>query len=336
MKLKRSFYVSLLISVGLVVSCQKETIKDHYFKLPPGFNMPFIPQDNELTDERFLLGKKLFYDPVLSRDSTVSCASCHKIDLSFTDGIAVSLGIENRPGTRNASSLANVAYEPYLLREGGVPTLEMQVLVPVQEHAEFDYDMVLLAEKLRKDVNYNSLSKNAYGREMDPFVITRAIANFERHLISGESAYDKFQSGQAKALSPSAQKGRELFFSERLNCSQCHGGQFFTNHAFENNGLYPDYLDMGRKRLTGKAEDDALYKVPSLRNIGLTAPYMHDGSLPDLMTVINHYSSGGYDHPHKSNLIKPLNLSETEKSELFDFLNSLTDYNFVSNQNFKR
>ena len=331
----------LLLTLA-VISCQKDKevaplyIPD-LMETPKGFPEVIAPLGNEFTKARWDLGKQLFFDTALSLDSTVSCASCHQPALAFSDEVAFSLGVEEQIGTRNSPSLANVTYHPYFTREGGVSTLEMQVLIPIQEHNEFGFNIVLIADRLKNDSTYIKLARAAYNREVDAFVITRAIACFERSLLSGYSPYDEYQNyDNPTALSTSAINGMELFFSEQTNCSKCHSDFNFTNYAFENNGLYEVYPDDGRFRLTGEESDRALFKVPSLRNIELTAPYMHDGSLNTLEEVIEHYQSGGKHHPHKSNLIQPLSLSETEKDDLIQFLKSLTDESFISNPLFTK
>lgn len=324
--------------IFLLVACERELIdqpSNALMNVPLGFPEPVFPADNELTPERWALGKRLFYDPILSVDGTVSCASCHAQDLGFTDGKKFSEGVEGRSGHRNAPTLANVAYHPYYTREGGVPTLEMQILVPVQEHVEFDFNILSIVDRLKADTSYVAASWEAYGREPDAFVITRAIACFERTILSGNSRYDLFLNGNQSALSEKELNGKDLFFSSRLNCSSCHVGFNFTNYAFENNGLYEEYPDAGRFRLTEKEEDIALFKVPTLRNIAVTAPYMHDGSVATLEEVIEHYNSGGKLHPHKSNLVKPLDLSAQEKSDLIAFLESLTDNDFLNDAKFR-
>ncbi len=306
-------------------------------ELPSGFPEMEFPEDNAFSRSRWELGRKLFYDPILSRDSSKSCASCHKANLAFSDDVAFSNGVEEAPGTRNAPSLANVGYHPYFTREGGVPTLEMQVLVPVQEHNEFDFNILLIAERLLSNPEYVSMSQEAYDREPDAFVITRALATFERSLISGYSDYDKYINyNDESALCANALRGMDLFFSNKTNCGTCHGGFNFTNYNFENNGLYETYPDIGRMRLTGNPEDEALFKIPSLRNIALTAPYMHDGSMTTLEEVIEHYNNGGENHIHKNEIIHPLNLTEREKEDLRAFLNALTDEGFVNNPLFDK
>lgn len=304
-------------------------------EVPIGFpEIPF-PEDNGYTIERWELGKQLFFDKRLSIDSSISCGTCHKPELAFSDQLPTTPGVKNRPGIRNAPTLANVAYHPYYTREGGVPSLEMQVLVPIQEHNEFDFNIVDIGKRLSYDTEYQDLSQRAYNRTLDYYVIVRAIATFERSIISGNSPYDQFFYQGKNTLSTNEKKGMELFFSDRTQCSKCHDGFNFSNYAFENNGLYENYTDPGRSRLTSNPSDVALFKVPTLRNISLTAPYMHDGSMATIDEVIEHYNSGGKNHPNKSGLITPLNLTTQEKVELKAFLHSLSDIHFIENKKFK-
>ncbi len=298
-----------------------------------GFSSIEFPEGNEYSNERWLLGKKLFYDSIMSRDYSVSCGSCHKQEFAFGDHMDFSRGTEGRSGTRNTPSIVNIAYHPYFTREGGVPTLEMHALVPIQEHDEFDFNILHIADRISNDDQYVTLSLEAYDRQPDPFVITRALACFQRSLISGNSSYDQYLYN-GEELSERAKFGEELFFSERTQCSACHDGFNFTDYSFQNTGLYEEYLDNGRFRLTGKEEDLAKFKVPSLRNIELTAPYMHDGSLETLDEVLEHYNSGGHDHPNKSTLIQPLALNTHEIDALKAFLKSLTDHSFINNDFF--
>ncbi len=328
-----------ILLLTLLFACDTdlaEREEESMLSVPIGFPAPVFPDDNTLTKERWDLGKRLFYDPILSVDGSISCSSCHLPEKAFTDGRVVSQGVGEREGNRNAPTLANVAYHPYLTREGGVPTLEMQILVPVQEHAEFDFNILLIAERMAQDSSYIKASYDAYGRAPDAFVITRAISCFERTLLSGNSRYDQHLNGNTKSLSELEIMGKELFFNDRLACSTCHSGFNFTNYAFENNGLYEEYPDAGRFRLTGEETDVALFKVPSLRNVGVTAPYMHDGSIANLTEVIEHYSAGGKTHLHKSSLIKPLFLTMEEKSALIAFLETLTDYDFLTDAKFSK
>lgn len=299
---------------------------------PTGFPEIPVPEDNKFNEARWLLGRKLFYDPIMSVDSSISCSSCHLAQYAFSDTVALSLGAAKTPGTRNAPTLTNVAYHPYFTRDGGVPTLEMQILVPIQEHNEFNFNIVLIAERMQQDSSYVKMSRAAYEREPDHFVITRALGCFERTLISGNSRYDQHFLQGKKVLSEKELRGKELFFSDRVGCKNCHSGFNFTNYSFENNGLYITYADSGRIRFTNKEADRALFKVPTLRNVALTAPFMHDGSMQSLTEVVDHYSSGGKQHKHKSHHIKPLNLNSEEKDQLVAFLQALTDEDFVNNK----
>ena len=308
---------------------QKQEIGLDSIIIPDGFPPIEFPADNAFTKERWLLGKALFYEKKLSLDSSVSCASCHSQQFGFSDNGALSKGFKQRLGNRNAPSIINVAYHPYFTREGGVPSLEMQVLVPIQEHNEFNNNILDIAKRLSSNQNLQNLSYLAYNCPLDFYVIPRALATFERSLISGNSKFDQYKKGTI-SLTEEEQKGMNLFFSDRTNCSDCHSGFNFTNYQFENNGLYETYNDPGRNRLTGLDSDLAKFKVPSLRNIEVTAPYMYDGSLPDLEAVINHYNSGGKQHPNKSEKIKALQLSQDEKKQIIAFLKTLTDVSFLS------
>jgi cytochrome c peroxidase len=333
----------VLFVVFVLISCRKVedmTVVD-YNKLdkiliPQGFSDINFPIGNEFTSDRWVLGKKLFYDKRLSLDSTLSCGSCHKPEFAFGDNQPTTNGVKNRPGTRNVPSLANVAYHPYYTREGGLPTLEMQMLVPIQEHNEFDFNLVLIVERLKNDIDYKRLSQSAYDKDLDAFSITRSITNFERSILSGNSTYDLYINGKQNALTQNEKLGKDLFFSDKTNCSKCHGGFNFTDYGFKNNGIYENYKDLGRFRLTQLNEDVGVFKTPSLRNIGLTAPYMHDGSLKTIEEVIDHYNSGGKLHQNKSQLIKSLNLSDSEKENLRLFLLTLTDNSLVQNKYLQR
>jgi cytochrome c peroxidase len=334
---------SFILTALFFVGCENHEVEPSAWipnlseldQAPSGFpEIPF-PSENAFSIEKWKLGKKLFYDTQLSIDNSISCGSCHDAKLAFSDDIALSPGANQTIGTRNAPTLANVAYLPYFTREGGVPTLEMQVLVPIQEHNEFNSNILDLANFLANDTLYTRLSQEAFGRNIDPYVITRAIATFERTIISGNSPFDEFTyQGNSSALTKDQLLGMSLFFSERTQCSTCHNGFNLTDNTFQNNGLYEPYLDMGRYRFTGDSQDLALFKVPTLRNVEITGPYMHDGSIETLFAVIEHYNEGGKTNAQKSNLIKPLGLNTNEKLALVSFLESLTDTKLITNELF--
>ncbi len=279
------------------------------------------------------LGKQLFYDPILSRDTSMSCAICHKQELAFTDGLSKTIGIRNQEGSRNSPTLTNVLNRPYLLLDGVNPSLEAQVLVPISEHKEFDFHILLAVDRLNKIPKYKELSQKGYGTEITARVLTSAIAEFERTLISNQSAYDHYLNGDKSALTRSQLRGKKLFFDE-LYCAKCHNGPDLTNDALTNNGLYKTYLDTGRMRLTEKEVDRGIFKVPTLRNIELTAPYMHDGNFSSLQEVIQNYKSGGKGNKNQSEIIQPFELNKKQETDLINFLKSLTDYEFISNPDF--
>ncbi len=295
--------------------------------LPVHFPPPALPADNQLTEARVALGQRLFHDPILSADSTVSCVSCHKPGLAFADSLPVSPGIKGRLGFRNSPSLMNVAYLDLVNKDGGVPKLDLQPIVPIEDEAEMGLHILSAAERLNAQAGYREDFLRAYGAEATPFTITRALAAFMRTLISGDSPYDRYVQGRG-TLSAAAERGKALFFSSRTNCSSCHAGFNFTDNSFRNNGLYTNYEDKGRQRISGQAGDIGKFRVPSLRNVALTAPYMHDGSLPDLQAVLQHYNGGGSGHANQDSLIRPLGLKPSEISDLEAFLNSLTDEAF--------
>ena len=334
--------LALLFCISLfAIACERADVDQETssvtgpYDLPTGFPPLEIPESNAFSKERWDLGKKIFYDKRLSADTSISCGTCHKPSFAFADTQATTPGILGRPGFRNVPSLANIAYHPYFLREGSVPTLEMQVLVPISEHNEFGFNMALLVERLSTDKEYQELSLQAYNRSLDAFVITRALANFERSLLSGNSRYDHYRNGRKDALSKQELEGMTLFFSSRTQCASCHAGFNFTNYEFANNGIYKDYTDEGRYRLTRKEVDKSLFKIPGLRNLGYTAPYMHDGSMKTIDDVLKHYNSGGQGHPNQSTLIKPLGLKANELDALKAFLFALDDASFINNAHFR-
>lgn len=325
--------LALIISMA---SCRKDdTPQDNpvYPDIPAGFTTPDIPADNQFTEKRIELGKMLFFDKTLSRDSTIACASCHLNNLAFSDDKPLSVGIYGQFGLRNAPPLFNLAWHNKFFKDGGVPTLELQVLAPLEDPREMGMTTAEVVDRIKVNPLYIDLARVAYDREPDAFVLTRAIACYERTLISGNSRYDQYEyQGNTSALTEQEIRGMNLF--ESLNCRNCHSGFNFTDYSFRNNGLYEVYADSGRTRITLDPADRGKFKVASLRNVALTAPYMHDGSLQTLEEVIDHYNSGGSNHPNKDTSIVPLHLTNQNKQDLVAFLNSLTDESFVSNQSF--
>lgn len=333
----RLFFIwFLLLSVLFFVACSdKDTDEDppYVYSLPEAFPAPPIPAENPLTESKVLLGKYLFYDKALSRDSSVSCASCHYPQLSFSDQNALSTGIQGRLGTRNAPPLSNIAYSTSLMRDGGVPTLEKQIIAPLTAHNEMDFSYEEALERLQKNETYQQLAQKAYQRPFDAYIMSQCIAAFERTLITANAPYDRFvYLKDSTALSPSALNGYVIF--DHLDCDHCHSGFNFTDYSFENIGLYLQYPDSGRYRVTLLNKDIGKFRTPSLRNVTVSGPYMHDGSLATLSDVIDFYAIGGLPHPNKNSYVKPFSLTPTEKQDLLNFLEALTDTEFLHNPDF--
>lgn len=305
--------------------------RPYELKIPEGFPDLEIPEDNQLTQARVDLGKKLFYDPLLSKDSSMSCASCHRQELAFTDLRAISVGIKGRVGLRNSPSLINVAYSPYFFYEGGSPSLEAQSLGPLETPHEMGLDAALLEKRLRGHPEYERMAQEAYGMGMKIYVVISALASFERTLISANSPYDSFVRGDTGALNEGEKRGMELFFGEKTDCATCHPAPLFTDFSLKNIGLKESFEDKGRYRITLDSADIGKFKTPALRNIALTPPYMHDGSMQSLEDVIDHFDRGGSGHVNQHSKVRPLGLTKQEKQDLIAFLNALTDLDAISN-----
>lgn len=291
--------------------------------------IPF-PYDNPDSPEKRAFGKLLFFDKRLSKNNEVSCASCHQPQKAFTDGLTKSRGVGGETAMRNSPSLLNSAYFKSYMYDGEIKNLEQQVLVPIQDHLEMGSSMKEVLQKLSKDAKYNQLAKSVFNRELDAYVITRAISTYERSLISQNSKFDQYRAGAKGVLNANEIAGW-LLFSEKLYCTKCHAGAHFTNYKVLSNGLYSDYgIDQGRFRINGLEKEKGAFKVPSLRNVSLTAPYMHDGSIRTLREVILHYSKGGATFSNKSSIIKPFKVSELEINQLELFLKILVDTSMVN------
>jgi cytochrome c peroxidase len=287
------------------------------------------PTDNPTTPEKVALGKKLFFDKRLSLDGTVSCASCHDPHKAFTDQLATSVGIKGQRTERNAPSILNSGFLKTVMFDAHLKTLELQVIVPLQEPTEMGHNMKKLIPQLRVIPEYQAAAQKIFQRDFDAFVLTRSIGAFERSLVSMNSRFDQFQAGNKKALTKDEQAGWKLF-SEKLYCIQCHPAPYFTTFEAANNGLYLDYgKDKGRFRINLDSADIGKFKIPSLRNSKLTFPYMHDGSLESLDEVIEHYTKGGKKHPLQDKRIVPFELTIKERKQLTLFLKSLTDTSYL-------
>lgn len=340
--------------------------------LPEGFPAPRIPEGETMTSEMAELGRHLFYDTRLSGNGTQSCASCHRQEIAFTDALPVAIGSTDEPHPRNSMSLANIGYQPVLNWANPNETrLAHQALTPLFGENPVELGMAgregELLERLRSDSTYQRLFPDAFPQAPDPFTVgtlTRALAAFQRTLISGDTRVDRYRRGDRSALSESERLGQALFFSERLECFHCHGGLVFTGTfdyegksapetEFHNNGLYNvdgqgayPAGNTGLHEFTGRPEDMGRFKAPTLRNIALTAPYMHDGSILTLDDVIDHYEAGGRNvvggpnagdgrtNPFKNGFVKGFTLTSEERAGLLGFLRALTDSAFIQDPRF--
>lgn len=331
------------------------------------FSVPFVyghfqvPKDNPLTEEGVQLGRMLFHDPRLSGNNTVSCSTCHMQHLAFTDGMVRSVGVSGKPLAFNSMSLANLMWGPqHFFWNGRADSLEQQAMIPIQNPDEMNQDLDELVEELAADDAYSALFRRAYGR-ISIENIAKAIASFERTLVSADSKYDRFLRGEIK-LSSEEERGRKLFMAHPdakvslrgANCIDCHS-QFLTSgfnalyDGFSNNGLDAEaQLQPGLQEVTGKPSDRGKFKVPTLRNIALTAPYMHDGRFATLEQVLDHYNEGvnlsstlsplileadnqlAHDNATKASL----HLSDDEKRAIIAFLHTLTDERFIGAEEF--
>ncbi len=279
------------------------------------------------------LGEKLFFDPILSLDNSISCASCHQPQFAFADNVAFSIGVNDSVGTRNTPSVMNMLSRPFFFHDGRAATLEEQAVMPIENPLEMNLPFDEAVKRIKANKEYVYLFKKIYKEEPNAKNITKALAEFQRDLESdGSAPHDLFVSGEdTTALTASQQRGRTLFLSDKSKCFDCHFGPDFTGDEFRNIGLFDGVklIDKGRFDVTKDPKDLGKFKVPGLRNVALTAPYMHNGMFKTLEEVIDYYSNP-YDlvkNPINMDtlMIEPLNLTKQEKTDLVNFLHSLTD-----------
>lgn len=307
------------------------------FVIPKGWPKPAsnIFANNRLTEEGFQLGKKLFYDGRLSIDRETSCGSCHQQFAAFsTYDHDLSHGINNTLTTRNAPALFNLAWSTSYHWDGGINHIEVQPLSPITAHNEMGETLENVIAKLQSDSSYRRYFKAAFGDDkISSQRFLKALAQFTGSLISANSRFDKWKKGELK-FTPVEEAGYEIF---KINCASCHKEPLFTNQEFSNNGLPVNrFADMGRQRITGLSSDSLKFKVPSLRNVQYSVPYMHDGRFNDLSKVIDHYTKKiKYDDPALDTILKkPIVINEKEKQQLIYFLYTLTDTSFTKNKRF--
>ena len=329
-------YIILIVSVlffSLAFTLLKPT--PLYFQIPKGWPKPnYNFSKNPLTEEGFQLGRQLFYDPILSKDSTISCASCHLQATGFTHvDHSLSHGIDGKIGTRNSMTMMNLAWSKTFMWDGGVNHLDVQPLNPITSPVEMNETLANVVNKLQKSDKYKSLFFAAFGDEnITGQRVLKALSHFELLLVTANSKYDKVMRKEA-VFTNQEQNGYQLF---KNNCASCHTEPLFTNGKYENNGIPLDTTlnDIGRQRITEKSDDYLKFKVPTLRNIQFTNPYMHDGRFKKLTEVVKHYNSLGNNKNLPKQLQKPMNLTDNERVDLVAFLLTLTDTEFLFDKRF--
>lgn len=288
---------------------------------PTGLKPVPVPRDNPLTPAKVELGKQLFFDPRLSIDDTISCASCHDPAKGWSNGTPFATGVGGKMGGRSAPTIINSAYQKFQFWDGRALELEGQALGPMQNPIEMNMKLGELLPKINKIPGYKKQFEAVFGGEATPETLAKAIAAFERTVLSGDAPYDRFKAGDKKALSEAAQRGMTVYFN-KASCSACHVGPNFTDGSFHNIGVGMDKKepDVGRFAETKVLGDRGAFKTPTLREVARVAPYMHDGSLKTLEDVVEYYDKGGIPNPQLDEEIVPLKLSDQQKADLVTFL----------------
>lgn len=280
-----------------------------------------VPEDNPMTPEKIALGEKLFKDPILSGDNTVSCMTCHSPDLGFSNGTSVAIGIRAQKGNRNSLSVLNAGYYNSFFWDGRAQTLEEQALGPIQNPIEMDQNLDELIKELKEVKEYQEEFNKVFSDGITKENIAKAIAAYERTIVMDKTPFDEYLAGKEDAISEEAKHGMVLF-AGKANCMVCHGGPTLSDNKFYNIGITSD--DPGRYEVTKKEEDQGAFRTPQLRGLLHTGPYMHNGQFSSLAEVVSFYNKGGDNTPNQSPLIQPLNLTEEEEKALVAFLESLS------------
>ncbi len=330
-------FVLILILIISIVAFQK--INEELINIPSYWPKPnYNFTENPLSKEKIAIGKLLFYDPILSKDNSISCASCHSSYTAFTHtDHELSHGIENRIGLRNSPALMNLAWHKYFMWDGAIHHLDVQALAPITNHDEMDESIENAVAKIKQSKKYKELFYTAYqSKIITGENVLKSLSQFLLTLVSANSKYDKIQKKEKEiSFSDSELKGYEIF---KTNCSSCHTEPLFTNNEFENNGLAVDTIlnDFGRYKITESISDSFKFKVPTLRNIELSYPYMHDGRYKNLQMVLFHYTENIHHFSTLSNqLLNKIKLTEIDKRNLIAFLKTLTDEEFLRNPKFQ-
>lgn len=305
---------------GTTAKATTSTVAEE-FEIPKGLKPLKIPKDNPMTAPKVELGKQLYFDKRLSKDDTISCASCHDPNKGWSNGEPVATGVGNQKGDRNAPTIVNAAYQKFQFWDGRAFHVEGQALGPIENPIEMGIPLKDLEKKLNQISGYKKQFNDVFGTDVTSENIAKAIGAFERTILSGDAPFDRFKAGDKSALSEAAQRGRRVFFN-KAQCSACHAGGNFSDGAFHNIGIGINNKspDLGRFKVTKLEGDTGSFRTPTLREIAKTAPYMHDGSLKTLEEVVEYYDKGGNPNPQLDEEIFPLKLSDQQKKDLVEFL----------------
>ena len=321
------------ILVSIVISCKKDLIENTFvFNYSSSFPAPvYNVNEHDFSYNKFNLGRTLFYDKILSVDSTISCSSCHEQPHAFAGHSgAFSEGVNGQIGNRNSPSIANAAWIPKFMWDGGINHIEVMPIGPITNPIEMHETIENVLIKLKRSTKYQTLFKKAFGNEtITDQKMLQGLSAFMAMIVSDQSKYDKVMRGET-SFSSTEQTGFDLF---NQKCSSCHSGPLFTDYSFKNNGLDQSFSDIGRGLITQNVLDNGKFKTPSLRNVELTYPYMHDGRFYNLTQVLDHYSNG----IQQSSTLDPslqngIPLTSSEKTALIAFLKTLTDYELLTNR----
>ncbi len=306
-----------------VINTDSSTVQaeEPVIKVPAGLPPIEFPADNLPTAEKIALGKQLFFDKRLSRDNTISCASCHAPDKGYSNADQFATGFKGQKGGRNSPTIINAAYNKFHFWDGRAGSLEEQALGPIANPIEMNLTVKEAVDRINAIPGYTKQFQKVFGSDATEENMAKAIATYERTILCGNAPYDQFKAGDKKALSEAAQRGMKLFFGKAV-CSACHAGPNFTDNAFHNLGVGMDAKapDAGRKVISNLGGDQGSFKTPSLRDIARSAPYMHDGSMQTLKEVVEHYNKGGIPNEFLDEEIYKLNLTPQEADDLVTFM----------------
>lgn len=336
-----------LLAAFVLVSCGQNAVtgpsqaNPYVFVKPTNFPEPTYTFDNNpVTEYGFELGKRLFFDPLLSRDGSVSCNNCHIQATGFADSQQhpFSIGVDDQAGIRNAPSLANMAFMPEFFWDGGVTHLDFVPINAIESDFEMDESLANVVAKLNAHAEYPALFHDAFGIDeiTSPYML-HALSLFTVMMVSANSKYDKYVRNEGEVLTADEAEGLRLF---EAKCGSCHSGALQTDFSYRNNGLSAVFGDEGRGRITEWEGDVGKFRVPSLRNVARTSPYMHNAQFKTLQEVLDHYANGVVDSPTLDPLLKQegrlgIVLSEVEKTQIIAFLETLTDFEFISDPKFR-